>query len=253
MGEVALRILSALTTVATDDNGLLPQPAAPKFKTALIEIYVRSQPFGGSDKSSNGHRYDTIPFANGMINSGISCHLIHYVHGFHDLFFKVMEQFDALLVRCNPGQIKDDGGDQNKFDDAMRAIKKKGIPVWPSPDVMTYMGAKDALTNIRDMSIGLPDTGTYYTPEELKAGFYKTMKFQRRVMKQNRGSSGEGIWIISLKSGEYCATFGEAEVKDDDVLILMEANDNHVEEHTVAEFMEWCLNGRTDKSGTWNR
>jgi len=38
---------------------------------------------------------------------------------------------------------------------------------------------------------------------------------------------------------------------DDDVLILTEANDNHVEEHTVAEFIEFCVNGRTDKSGTW--
>merc|ERR1719240_1639211 len=116
---------------------------------------------------------------------------------------------------------------------------------------MTYMGAKDALTNIKDMSIGLADTGTYYTEEELKAGFYKSMKFQRRVVKQNRGSSGEGIWIISLKSGEYCKNYGDEVVKDDDVLILMEANDNHVEEHTVAEFMEWCVNGRTGKSGTW--
>jgi len=35
------------------------------------------------------------------------------------------------------------------------------------------------------------------------------------------------------------------------MLILMEANDNHVEEHTVAEFVEWCINGRTAKSGTW--
>merc|ERR550532_370236 len=113
------------------------------------------------------------------------------------------------------------------------------------------MGAKDALTNIRDMSIGLSDTGTYYSEQELKDGFYKTMKFQRRVIKQNRGSSGEGIWIISLKSGEYCTNYGDAEVKDDDMLILMEANDNHVEEHTVAEFIEWCINGRSGKSGTW--
>merc|ERR550532_3631000 len=113
------------------------------------------------------------------------------------------------------------------------------------------MGAKDALTNIRDMSFGLSDTGTYYSEQELKDGFYKTMKFQRRVIKQNRGSSGEGIWIISLKSGEYCTNYGDAEVKDDDTLILMEANDNHVEEHTVAQFVEWCINGRTDKSGAW--
>eukprot|EP00972_Heterocapsa_arctica_P022149 3258691-Heterocapsa_arctica.AAC.1 len=31
----------------------------------------------------------------------------------------------------------------------------------------------------------------------------------------------------------------------------MEANDNHAEEHTVAEFVEFCLNGRNEKSGTW--
>merc|ERR1712190_542305 len=197
---------------------------------------------GGTDKSCNGHRYDSIPFANGMINSGMSCQLIHYVHGFHDLFFKVMEQFDALIVRCNPGQIKADGGDQNKFDDALRALQKKGVPTWPSPDVMTYLGAKDALTNIKDMTIGLSDTGTYYTEAELKDGFYKTVKFQRRVMKQNRGSSGEGIWIISLKSGEYCEEYGEKSCEDSDDLILMEANDNHVENHTVGEFIEWCIN-----------
>merc|ERR1712070_417431 len=70
-------------------------------------------------------------------------------------------------------------------------------------------------------------------------------------MGQNRGSAGEGIWIIKLKSGEYCSTFGEASCADDEVLDMMEANDNHAEEHTVAEFIEFCVNGRTDKSGTW--
>merc|ERR1712117_280884 len=30
-----------------------------------------------------------------------------------------------------------------------------------------------------------------------------------------------------------------------------EANDNHVEEHTVGEFIEFCVNGRTDTSGEW--
>merc|ERR1719189_785143 len=31
----------------------------------------------------------------------------------------------------------------------------------------------------------------------------------------------------------------------------MEANDNHAEEHTVAEFIEFCINGRTGLSGQW--
>ena len=45
--------VSGLTKVAkTDDVGLLPQPINPKYKTALVQIYVPSQPFGGSDKSN---------------------------------------------------------------------------------------------------------------------------------------------------------------------------------------------------------
>merc|ERR1712176_232482 len=108
---------------------------------------------------------------------------------------------------------------------------KKKKPVWPSPDVMEFMGAKDALTKIRNMNIGMPDTGTYFEAEEFIAGFKKSMAFGRRVVKQNRGSSGEGIWIISLKSGDYCKEYGAASVKPDGILILMEANDNHVEEH----------------------
>merc|ERR1711920_630179 len=104
----------------------------------------------------------------------------------------------------------------------------------------------------KDLQIGMADTGTYYTEEEFIAGFKKTMKFQPRVIKQNRGSSGEGIWIINLKSGDYCPAFGDAEVGDDDELILMEANDNHVENHTVGEFISWCINGRDkEESGKW--
>merc|ERR1719390_587420 len=128
MGEVALKILdSTLTKIAKDNLGLLPQPAKPLFKTALVGIYVRSAPFGGSDKSSNGHRYDSIPFANGMINAGMSCELIHYVHEEHYTFFQTVRQFDALIVRCNPGQIKADGGSQEKFDDGMRMMQRLGI------------------------------------------------------------------------------------------------------------------------------
>ena len=74
---------------------------------------------------------------NGMIGAGMSCQVIHYLHEEHDKFFKVMTGFDAIIVRCNPGQIKADGGSQEKFDDAMRALKKsQSMPVWPSPDAL---------------------------------------------------------------------------------------------------------------------
>ena len=80
------------------------------------------------------------------------------------------------------------------------------------------------------MSIGLPDTLAYYSAEEFAAGFKKTMAFQPRVIKQNRGSSGEGIWIVKLKDSKYCTEYGQRCVEDTEVLSLMEANDNHEEE-----------------------
>jgi len=77
------------------------------------------------------------------------------------------------------------------------------------------------------------------------------MAYQPRVVKQNRGSSGEGIWIIKLKDREYCQHYGDAVIGDDWMLDMMEANDNHQEFHTAAEFVEFCVNGRTATSGTW--
>ncbi|CAK0790737.1 unnamed protein product, partial [Prorocentrum cordatum] len=191
--------VASLTRIATDDLGLMDQPVSPSYKGALAQIYVRSAKYGGSDKSSNGHRYDSIPFANGMIKAGMSCQLIHYVWQEHNEFMNVCKGFDFIIVRCNPGQIGADGGSQQKFDDGMRGLRRAGIQVWPSPDVMEFMGAKDALCKVATLNIGLEDTLSFYDPLEFEAGFKKTMAFQPRVIKQNRGSSGEGIWIIKLK------------------------------------------------------
>merc|ERR1711948_221488 len=113
------------------------------------------------------------------------------------------------------------------------------------------MGAKDALCCIKDMDFGLKDTVGYYSPEDMQKDFPKAIAFQPRVVKQNRGSAGEGIWIIKLKSEDYCKDYGDKVAAGDEVLILKEANDNHIEEHTVDEFIEFCTNGRTDKSGEW--
>ena len=60
-------------TVSNRFNGMLPQPVEPKFKIAIINVSVRSHPYGGTDKSSNGCRYDNIAVANGMINNGRAC------------------------------------------------------------------------------------------------------------------------------------------------------------------------------------
>merc|ERR1711997_376093 len=215
-----------------------------------VGCYVDSHPMGGSDKVTSGHRFDSVGIANGLRRAGIAVQILFYNIDEHDRFFEVVPNFDAIVMRINPGQITANGGDQQKFDAAMTAVATK-IPVWPTPANMEMMGAKDALTKIKDMDFGLPDTLGYYSPADMKEGFPKAIAFQRRVVKQNRGSAGEGIWIIDLKDGKYCENYGDRIADMSEVLTLKEANDNYVEEHTVAEFIEWCENGRTDKSGTW--
>lgn len=163
----------------------------------------------------------------------------------------LMKEFDAILIRANPGQIGAAGGSQKKFDDAMMELQAAGTPMWPSPDVMAKMGAKDALVHTKNFDFGLVDTFGYYSPADMKRDFPKGIAFQPRVVKQNRGSAGEGIWIIKLKSGNYCKDFGDRIADGNEMLELMEANDNHVEYHTVDEFIEFCSNGRTAKSGEW--
>ena len=122
--------IDGLTVVAKEFEHVLEQPEEPKYKTALVQIYVRDAPFGGSDKSSNGCCYDYIPFVNGMVGAGMSCQVIHYLHEEHDEFMEICKQFDALLVRCDPGQIKADGGSQEKFDDSMQQLRQSGKEVW---------------------------------------------------------------------------------------------------------------------------
>merc|ERR1712137_79368 len=242
--------VTGLTYKAKHDDNLQPDPADAKYRVALVGCYVDSHPTGGSDKVTSGHRFDTVGIANGLKHAGVAVQIIFYNVDEHDKFFEVVSQFDAIVMRINPGQITANGGDQQKFDSAMTKVAEN-IPVWPTPANMELMGAKDALTKIKDMDFGLPDTLGYYSPEEIKTGFPKTIAFQKRVVKQNRGSAGEGIWIIDLKEGNYCKEYGDRVADQSEMLVLKEANDNHVEEHTIAEFIEWCENGRTDKSGTW--
>jgi len=241
---------SGLTYRAKHDDNLEADPPNATHRVALVSCYVDSHPSGGSDKVHSGHRFDTVGIANGLKHAGLAVQILFYNVNEHDKFFEVVQKFDAVVMRINPGQITANKGDQQKFDNDMTAVAKK-IPVWPTPANMELMGAKDALTMIKDLDFGLPDTLGYYSPADIKAGFPKTIAFQKRVVKQNRGSSGEGIWIIELKNKNYCANYGDRVAGMDEMLVLKEANDNHIEEHTVAEFIEWCENGRTAKSGKW--
>jgi hypothetical protein len=219
-----------------------------RLRAAVLQFKVPGAKNGGSDKGPDGNRVDSIPIANGVIKAGGACDLVLYdaSKNVHDTkqFEALTSKYDALIVRINPGQLSQgtSPGTQARFDDLMNKYISQGKLVWSSPKIQTQMGAKDALVQIGRLNCGLKDTYAYYSEEELVSGFKKTMAFQPRVIKQNRGSAGEGIWLCWLwdkatdsKVEIYPSkTLGAVSLGDDDYLKLMEMNDNHVEYHTVS-------------------
>ena len=46
------------------------------------------------------------------------------MHQEHDTFFDVCKAFDATIVRCNPGQIKADGGAKRDKGRGCRSLRR---------------------------------------------------------------------------------------------------------------------------------
>ena len=106
------------------------------------------------------------------------------------------------------------------------------------PDSQTNFGAKSALVELNKTGLVPPDTYAYYDVKTFHEEFPKTLSHSERVLKQNRGSTGEGIWRVVVED--------ERPYKAGDVLPLdtkikcTEAKDNHVEHRQLGEFMDFC-------------
>merc|ERR1712167_9565 len=109
----------------------------------------------------------------------------------------------GVIVRINPGTVP--GVTNSKYDKLLRDVAATGIPTMAHPEVTLRMGAKDSLVSIKDLACGMPDTYAYYEIPQMYKTFPESIKDRPRVLKQNRGSQGEGIWICSRADGNYGA------------------------------------------------
>jgi hypothetical protein len=191
---------------------------------------------GGSDKGPDGHRKDTMPMVNALKAKGWNAEVIFYSDDKKDEIFKhVSENADAYVSRINPGNIP--GGEATYFD-LLRRLSTSGVIGMPHPDAMLNYGAKDALCKVTDTGLVPEDTLAYYTVDALKQHFPTTVSITQRVLKQNRGSTGEGIWRVEVVD-ERPYEKGKP-LPLDTKIKCTEAVDNHVEFRELGEFMEFC-------------
>lgn len=208
---------------------------------------------GGSDKGRDGHRRDTMPMMDYLKKLGwqaesifLSDEALRDSEKTNEVFEYVKGCADAYVSRVNPGNLKE----ERLYFELLRRLCDAGVLGMPHPDAMIGYGAKDALTKLNDTDLVPSDTYAYYDPKEavrigvkmddshdFKKSFPKTLAKGERVLKQNRGSTGEGIWRVQLVNPLPSGTNSvplDAEIK------CTEAVDNHTEIRKLGDFMDFC-------------
>ena len=164
----------------------------------------------------------------------------------NDIYEYVKNNADAYVSRINPGNIKE----EKLYFDILRKLCEEGVIGLPHPDVMINYGAKNSLTKLINTGLVPNDTYAYYDIEEanrigiewkdehdFRKTFPKTILKSERVLKQNRGSTGQGIWHVSIAEE---ISNGIKELPLDTKIKCVEAVDNHIEYHTLGEFIDFC-------------
>lgn len=191
---------------------------------------------GGSDKWLDGHRRDTQPIVFALKARGWDSEIVFYRDEWKEKILEYCEErFDAYVSRVNPGNLE--YGESDYFA-MLRELSDKGILGMAHPDAMISFGAKDALVKLRHTSMVPDDTYAYYEQPEFVSQFPINLSLGERVLKQNRGSTGTGIWRVSVEDERE---FAKGKPLPMDTRIkCTEAVDNHVEHHTLADFMAFC-------------
>ena len=191
---------------------------------------------GGSDKWIDGHRKDTMPIVNAIKAKGYHCEVVYFRDEWSEVIIDyAKDKFDAYISRINPGNLPH--GEKIYFD-TLRILSKHGLIGMSTPDAMLNFGAKDALVKLAKTDLVPNDTYAYYSIADFKNTFPKSLSYGERVLKQNRGSTGEGIWRVQIDA-DISYEPGDA-IPLDTRLKCTEAVDNHVEYQTLADFMTFC-------------
>jgi hypothetical protein len=105
---------------------------------------------------------------------------------------------DGVLVWVDPIH---QGKTRESLDPLLREVAEHGPWVSAHPDVILKMGVKEVLYRTRHLGWGA-ETHLYRTAAEFTARFPARLPSSGpRVIKQNRGNGGQGVWKVELLSG----------------------------------------------------
>lgn len=160
---------------------------------------------------------------------GITAEPAVYSDEFADDVRQQLTGVDGVLVWVNPIQY---GTDRTVLDAMLREVASRGTFVSTRPDIILKLGTKDVLFQTRDMGWG-GDIHVYRTLAELREQLpIRLAMGESRVLKQNRGNGGSGVWRVELAEG----TRGDQAM----VRVIQALRNSAPEKIPLSDFIDQC-------------
>jgi hypothetical protein len=133
-----------------------------------------------------------LPLFEAFRAAGVMAEPAVYSDDFADEVHRQLQRVDAVLVWCNPieqGRRRDD------LDALLRDVARAGVVVSTHPDVILKLGTKDVLVDTADLPFG-SDVRRIDSLAQLERDLPARLQAGARVLKQQRGHSGIGVWRV---------------------------------------------------------
>jgi hypothetical protein len=164
--------------------------------------------------------------------AGITSDPVLYAEESQDEVRDRLLAYDAVLVWVDP---LSGGRDRSRLDPLLRDLAARDVWVSAHPDVILKMGVKEVLYRTRDLGWGA-DTDLYVSIDDFRARFPARLATRGpRVLKQNRGNGGQGVWKVEL-----AASAGGTPDERTPVRVLHAQRGSRPEEITLETFVRRC-------------
>lgn len=190
------------------------------------------------DKGPDGFRKETMPIVNSIKSLGWNAEVIKFENEKADLIFEdVVARFGSYISRINPGSLPDN---EVVFFQTLRRLSSAGLVGMVHPDSMENFGSKAALVKLNKTGLVPEDTYAYFDIDSMRERLPISLSLNERVLKQNRGSIGSGIWRVQVVDERFKNHKAGHPLPLDTELKVTEAYDNHVEYHKLGDFLTFC-------------
>jgi hypothetical protein len=125
---------------------------------------------------------------------GVAAEPVVYAEEASERIRERLGRMDAVLVWVDPVV---NGRERTQLDGLLREIAGSGVFVSTHPDIIQVMGTKRVLYDTRTMGWGA-DTDVVRDADGLSGRLRERLRSGPQVVKQDRGSSGNGVWRVEL-------------------------------------------------------